>query len=128
MPGVAMTDPGSEALIRQIVRGEREWSDLATIGILILPVADGYEIVNDRQLSVVIGSQDVAAGIIRLAATPERLTSWASLLMAGSLFTELDLGSSPDGEILLNALWDLMGGAQLDERTLAAARRLAEPQ
>jgi hypothetical protein len=100
-------------------------ADLASAGLMVIRFDGGFEFANKDNLSVTVGPSDIAAGIVRLADDPERLKEWAALVMAASGFLDLKLDSTPDGERLLEALWDLTFGEQLDDDTLALARDLA---
>ena len=119
-------DATPETIVRQVVRGERDVGALRSAGILVLPAGDGYEIVNDDGLSVVVGPHDVAAGVVALASDPDRLVEWASILLAGSIFLDLAMESEPAGEELLGALWNLSFGKPLDHAALTLAKKLAK--
>lgn len=119
-----MDDVTPETIVRQVVRGERDVSELRSAGILVLPAGDGYEIVNDGEICVVVGPVDVAAGIVAFAGDPAALAEWASILLAGAIFVDLSMDNAPGGEQLLEALWNLSYGQPLDEAALRLARQI----
>lgn len=112
-------------LIRAIVRGERDWTDLSGLGIAILPIEGGFEILNNDQVRGTVDASDVAAGMVQLSTNPSRLRDWASVLLAGSSFVDLDLESHADGDALLQTLWDLSFGKPFTAQALALASRIA---
>jgi hypothetical protein len=111
-------------LIRAIVRGERDWADLSELGIAILPIEGGFEILNNDQVRGTASTSDVATGMVRLSTEPSRLHDWASILLAGSSFVDLDLESDADGDALLQTLWDLSFGKPFTTQALALASRI----
>jgi hypothetical protein len=67
--------------------------------------------------------EDVARGLPLHAHDASALQEWASDVLAGSDDLDLD---SPDGDLLLNALWDASFEARITDEALALARRLVE--
>lgn len=113
-------------VIRAIVRGERDWTDLTALGIAVLPFEDGFEILNNDLVRGTVSASDVAVGMLRLSTDPIRLRHWAALLLAGSSFVDLDVEGHANGDALLETLWDLSFGAPLTERALTLASRMAQ--
>jgi hypothetical protein len=111
-------------LIRAFVRGERSWRALEQAGIYIEVRDDRYEIDNPWRLIVETHLRDVAEGLLAFRRTDDQLQRWASIILAGSSF--LDLGGFekiPEGNVLLNALWDASFGDVISQDAVNVALR-----
>jgi hypothetical protein len=115
-----------ERLIRAVVRGEKGWHDLSSLGIAILPLDNGFEVLNNDQMRGVATASDVAAGIVHFSNDGETLREWASILLAAASFVDLNLKTHPRGEELLDTLWDLSFGEPLSRGALSLASQIAE--
>ncbi len=114
-------------LILQVVRGERPWTDLQSLGITIQLLGMKSIVENPRRVEAVAGASDVARGLLRHRQHPTALREWAQVLMAGIPFLDLELGDNEVGDELLHALWDLVFGEPIPEATFELAERLAGP-
>jgi hypothetical protein len=94
--------------IRAFVRGELGRQDLEKLGIEIREIEGGYEFANHQHIVAKVSLRDVAQGLLRFRYDPEAMRYWAGLVVAGSSFIEFgpDFEELPDGEVLLDALWD----------------------
>jgi hypothetical protein len=115
---------GDLEVLRQFVRGERPWTDLAPLGVSVERHGGRYEIRWLSDLSLPLESRDVAAGLLALRHDPERRRSWADILL-GMSFLELDRTLvGPEGESLLAALWDAAAGREPSPSAMAVADML----
>jgi hypothetical protein len=110
-------------LILAFVRGERSWKSLEKAGVNIEIRDDGYEIDNPWQLSVEAHPRDVAQGLLVYRRMPDQLQQWAGIILAGSSFVDLskEFGTTPAGDILLNALWDAAFGDEIGREAIKIA-------
>ena len=111
----------------EAVRGLRHWDSLASIGITVRVGENECEIDNPSKQVVSVSPRDVAEGFVRLAADPQALRKWASVLLAGSAFLDLRLEDDPYGQILLEGLWDANDDGRVRQGALLAARELYSP-
>ena len=115
------------AVILDFVRGDRSWNDLELLGARIAFSDDGCNI--EGTLDVVRPSvHDIAQGLISHLEVPlHHLQRWAQVLLAGSGFIDLaELEAHPDGEEILNALWDASAGDAPEEHAILLARSIAK--
>src|SRR3990172_10625441 len=115
-------------LILQVVRGERPCSELALVRISVMFQGDSCVIENPRRVQAVAQAADIAKGLVTNRESPEALTLWARVVLAGSSFLDLNLEAHPTGDILLNALWDAAFGRPVGDDALRAAAKLARQQ
>jgi hypothetical protein len=114
-----------ERLIRAVVRGEKSWHDLSSLGIAILPLDTGFEVLNNDQIRGAATASDVAAGVVHFSNEGEALREWASILLGAASFVDLSLNTHPRGEELLDILWDLSFGEPLSRGALSLASQIA---
>lgn len=94
-------------LIREVVRGERHWSDLRLIGVEIDQREGDWSITYAGDVCSTPDLSDVAMGFDRFRTSTEELQSWAHVLLGGSAFLDFSgMESTPSGEVLVEALWD----------------------
>ena len=116
--------PESKTL-RDIVRGDRPWSELADIGISVKSHGDKVVIANPRQLSVSVGAADRAQGILNYKHDPVKIREWAPMILADAISCDLRLKDDPDEQGLLAAMWDISFGKGLSKEGLTLAQRFA---
>jgi hypothetical protein len=111
--------------IRAFVRGELGRKDLERLGIEIKEIEDGYEFTNHQDIVAEVSLQDVAQGLLRFRYDLEALRTWAGLVVAGSSFIEFgpDFEGCPDGEALLDALWNAWFRQDIAEDAFVVAER-----
>ena len=113
-------------MILEIVRGERPLKDLRAAGIIVMLRGDKYEMENPDQVVATVSAADVARGLLAYSARPTEIGAWASTLVAGSSFLDWpELETHPDGDLLLDALWDASFSKPVAREALEAARRIA---
>lgn len=114
-------------LVRPVVRGEAHWDALKALGIEFRQVGRRFEVSNPAGVVADASVDEIAAGMVRYAGDGEALCAWATLVLVGSSFLDLaDLDHHPAGQVLLNALWDVSFGGELDQGVLDLARTLSQ--
>jgi hypothetical protein len=113
-------------LILAFVRGEWSWEILGKAGIYIELREDRYEIDNPWQVTVEASLRDVAQGLLAYWRRPDQLKGWAGIILAGSSFLELseEFEATPEGDILLNSLWDAAFGDEVGQDAMNIAKDL----
>lgn len=116
----------AEKVILSFVRGECSWRALEKAGIYIELKDDGYEIDNPWRIVAKACPLDLAQGILAYRRAPNQLQRWAGIILAGSSFLDLgeDFETTPEGGVLLNALWDSAFGGQVNPNALSVAESL----
>jgi hypothetical protein len=104
-------------ITRQVVRGERPWTDLRKLGIDIQVEGNRCLYDNPRHIHIDAAADvhDLAGGFLAYHHDPRRLREWAFVLEASDV--DLDVETHPAGEILLSALWRASFGEPLGEET-----------
>ena len=120
-----MNQANEPELIRQVVRGERNWAELKMIGAEI-SLRDGVcEVEYAGNALAVPELIDLALGFQAYHDRSSDLREWAKVILAGSGFLDLGgLESRPAGETLIEALWDASTIGQVDEAAWAVIQRL----
>jgi hypothetical protein len=78
-------------------------------------------------LSVELRPVDVAHGLLTYKDRPEALREWATFLLSDLEVTDLTrLESSPEGDELLNALWDASFEGQVKSTGIIVASALVD--
>ncbi len=113
-------------LILAFVRGERSWKVLEKAGVYIEFRPDGYEIDNPWKLTATASPRDVALGILVYYRSSEQLRRLAGIILAGSSFLDLsdEFETTPEGDVLLNALWDATFGDEINQEAVRVAEGL----
>ena len=89
---------------REVVRGERPWKDLATVGVEVRRSDNAWHFGPWPHDPLPITNEDLAAGFDRHLSRPDHGREWAEFLIAA---TDLYEVSDDAG---LEALWDLSRG------------------
>src|SRR5579859_2379915 len=103
--------PGSEIandLFREVVRGERPWTDLRQLGMTIQLEGNLCEVQNPPDLNPQVDIHDLAQGLVTHFQDPRGLREWAFVMEA----VEADFYAEdyPAGDTVLTALWDASFG------------------
>lgn len=119
---VSPTDERAREIIRAIVRGECERSELTPLGIKVSRYDDIWEIDNPKGIFVEVPVEDLARGLIAYKDNPTLLQPWAALVLSGSSFIGLEsLNLRTDGDELLGALWDAAYECRYSEKAFLIA-------
>jgi hypothetical protein len=113
----------AHAIVLGFVRGELPWERVESLGIRMTRTDDGFDVSNPRQLVVEARLRDIAAGLLCYRDNAEALWHWASIVLAASAFLELgeEIENTPEGELLLNALWDASFRQEVDPNAFSTA-------
>ena len=115
-----------------VIRGTRPMSALAEGGIVFEVREDqpggerNISLAKDSPLTVAPEPIDIASGLLAYRHDPERLRAWASFALTASEVVDLrPLELWPEGDELLNALWDASFDGRIRESSLRVASALA---
>ena len=74
-----------------------------------------------------MGADDLARGLVAHLNDPSALRDRASRVVGGTLpgSEDLDLENHPDGDLLLNALWDASFEGGISDEAIDVAKQLA---
>lgn len=118
-------------LVRAVVRGQLPMSALKDAGVSVNVQENepGKERrINIRlrtPLSVDLQPVDLALGLLEYKDNPQKLQEWATFIMSASEIIDLTfLESWPEGEELLEALWDASFGGRVKDATVRVASAL----
>ena len=118
-------ESNAAGILRQIVRGERPWTELEDIGIHVRANGDGFEIENSQHVTVIVGAEDLSLGILAYRHDPAELREWASMILADAISCDLQLKQTAEEQDLLSSLWDVSFGKGLSPTALALAQRFS---
>lgn len=121
----ARTDTGQE-VIRQVIRGERPWTDLHTAGINIHLQGAHCAFDNPHHLTATADVDDLARGLLANLHDPAALRTWALVLEAEALVDWGEAERHPVWETLWDAVWRASFGEPVPEAAIQAARALLE--
>jgi hypothetical protein len=110
--------------LRQIVRGERPLRDLQILGMTWHREGSRCHVDNPRGISAIADVHDLAHGLKTYLPSPEQLREWALFVNAADVDLEVD--NHPDGETVLNALWDASFANSIDPKVEELIQRLAQ--
>src|SRR6185503_19707212 len=112
-----------DAVVRAIVRGERPWTDLRSLGIEFEVGLSSIRILEGLTPPVHVDAKDVAAGLLAHSHDSDSLRDWARVVHGSIGLIELDLEDHPEGDNLLDALWRISFGEPFTTRMRASATR-----
>lgn len=112
-----------QEVVRQVIRGERPWTDLRTIGIDVQLVGNRCTFENPRNIEVKADIHDLAKGFLAHLHDARQLREWAFVVEASDV--ELCVEEHPAGETVLNALWSASFGEPLSEDIRKTLEQLA---
>ena len=124
----------TEELVLAVIRGQLPLSALESAGIR-LEVAPQGEGGNERRVTVnpeaavTVAPRpvDIAAGLLVYKERPEQLRDWAAFVLGASEIIDLEgLDNWPEGDAILNALWDASFEGKVSQETLRIAVALVE--
>jgi hypothetical protein len=116
-------------LVRGFVRGDIDWLSLEALGVKVDLDEDVARLEAPAGIPGFVPSLgDVAAGVLKAASSHAPAPDgrdWARVLLNANFIDLVALEGSIDGEQLLEAIWTLAAGEQLDEAAIDVARRHA---
>ncbi len=110
-----------EELVRQVVRGERPWTDLRALGMNLRP-EDGYA-AQVPPLDLQVDIPDLARGFVAHLRVPRGLREWAFVMEA--LPTDFNAEQHPSGAAVMDALWNASFGNPLSAEQVELLQELA---
>lgn len=116
-----------EALVMGVVRGEVPLDAISKIGVEIDFENGFYKLKSGNfEVSVTPSAADVGLGMLRYSSgNKKEFRKWAFFLLAESGAVDLSmLESHPQGDMLLNALWDASFEGRIGDEAIELARRL----
>ena len=114
------------ATIRQVVRGDRPWTDLRALGMEAGPPESRCHFLPSFPTETRVSVHDVARGFLTHLTDAAKLREWAFVMEA--LPADLGVESHPAGETVLNALWSASFGERLSEEQVAVLEALGEEE
>lgn len=122
-----------EEIVRAVVQGKLPISALAEAGITFevrqdQPGGDRQiRVRSNAPLSLDLRPIDIAHGLLVYKEQPEALQEWATFLLSDLEITDLTpLESWPEGDELLNALWDASFDGHLKDASIRVATALVD--
>lgn len=122
-----------EEIVRAVVQGKLPVSALGEAGVTFEVQEDQPD--GDRRiklqlktpLHVELHPVDIAHGLLTYKNQPDALREWASFILSASEILDLtSLESWPEGDELLNALWDASFEAQIKSASIRVAAALVD--
>jgi hypothetical protein len=113
----------AEETIRDVVRGERPWTDLAPLGMTGGPSEGRCEFRASFPAATRVGVHDLARGFLTHYSDPCRLREWA-FVMEAMPYDLTDAQDHPSGQLVLDAVWSASFGNPLAEREIAVITNL----
>jgi len=112
----------TEQIVREVVRGERPWTDLRSLGMDLQP--EKGKASNLRPLEVKVDIHDLARGFVSHWHDPVALRAWAFVMEA--LEADFDaVTAHPSGEDIWDAIWSASFGDPLKETQVRLIEELA---
>jgi hypothetical protein len=109
-----------EESIRQVVRGERPWTDLRALGLKLFPDEGRAEDI--PPVGVTVDVHDLAKGFLTHRNDPRALKQWAFVMEA--LPTDFQAEEHPAGEAVLDLLWAASFGDPIGEEGVRLLEKL----
>lgn len=115
-----------DQLLRSLLRGEAEWSDLRTLGVSV-EFRDGRLRLEEPPDAPVYEArvEDIARGLLAHWVR-STLQEWARVVLATGTIEIACLEDTEEGELLLEALWECAEGSQPTDLALETARKVVE--
>jgi hypothetical protein len=120
------TTSEANALILAAIRGEIPISALADIGINVVCEAGSCKLESEMVPTVVTPTVlDIASGLLKYKSSTPELRLWSFFVLAESGSVDLaKVESDPQGDLLINALWDASQDGKLTDNIVDAAENL----
>jgi hypothetical protein len=110
--------------LRQIVRGERPLGDLKLLGIHWQLEGNSCHVDNPRHITISVDIHDLARGLLYYLSQRNALREWALFIYAADDL-DLDVEKHPQGEVVLDALWDASFSNPVDATVIETLKKLA---
>jgi hypothetical protein len=113
----------AEETVRDVVRGERPWTDLGPLGMRGGPTEGRCEFDASFPAGTRVGIRDLARGFLSHLPDVGQLTEWA-FVMEAMPYDLTDAEDHPTGQMLLDALWNASFGNPLSETEIGVISNL----
>jgi hypothetical protein len=126
-----MEDP--KEFVLKVVRGERPLSDLKTAGVSLQfrkidEESRSREIIvspsGDSAFTIAPAVADLAKGLLFYKGRPKELRDWGSFVLGADLLDLEPLESEPQGDLILNGVWDASFEGEFSQEVAEAVLRL----
>lgn len=116
----------AQELIRQVVRGEKPWTDLHGIGIQVQLHGPRCTIDNPGKVRASADVLDLASGLLAHQHDVGELRTWAFLMEAEGFVDWEAAEQDPQWEDLWDGLWAVSFGNPIPEQALKAAHEIVQ--
>jgi len=120
----------ADTVVLGVIRGEIPLSALADIGIQV-HFEEGSGKLTSEKIPVVVTPSvfDLASGLLAYRASPQEVKLWAFFLLAESGSVDMvKIESHPQGDLLINALWDASYEGKIPENAIKVSENLMKMQ
>ena len=114
----------AEKTILRVVRGERPWTDLRSLGMTGGPEVGRWQFPASFPADTRVAVGDLARGLLTHLHDGSRLKEWGTIMEALP-YELVDAESHPEGQTVLNALWSASFGDPLSDKEIGVVTRIA---
>ncbi|HZS15952.1 MAG TPA: hypothetical protein VFC09_15265 [Candidatus Dormibacteraeota bacterium] len=105
----------------EIIRGDRPLSDVSRLGVTVSRTPLFFEIDAPRRADTVLPTvDDVATGFLAHMSDGDELREWAAVVIGARFIDLIALESDPDGEPIIEGLWDVSSGGPVAPSVMRA--------
>lgn len=125
-----MTETTRNDVLREIVRGDAEIDRLSDLGSTLVSKPDFHLWEPPATDSFQPSKEDVATGLMTYwVRGGDEARLWAKVMLSASNSIDLALlEQTGSGQVLLDAIWQMSGGEDLDDETIDVVRELTNRQ
>ena len=116
----------AEGIIQQVVRGERPWTDLVSLGMEAQPRESQCRFPATFPSDTPVSVYDLAKGLLTYLLDTPRLREWAFIIEA--MPADIEVANHPACELVLDALWRASFGESISEDQIAVLKALGEEE
>jgi hypothetical protein len=116
-------DEKASEVFRQVVRGERPWTDLRGIGMIVELEGNRCQVENPQHVPASVDVYDLAKGLVAHLPDAQALREWAFVMEA--IYADFNAEDHPVGDTVLTALWDASFGNPISPEVRATLEQVA---
>lgn len=113
-----------QLVMRQVIRGERPWTDLQSVGIGIRLETGRCVLENPPHITAPASIADLARGFLAHRHDPRALREWAFVVEA--IDASVDVENHPHGDLVMRTVWDASFGNPVDASVVQIMEQLAQ--